>query len=329
MQAAAKTLKLSSGDQMPIVGFGCWKIGKDVCADSVYNAIKAGYRCIDEACDYGNEKEAGEGIKRAIDEGVVKREDLWITSKLWNTYHRKEHVKAACMKTLEDLGLKQLDLYLIHFPISLKFVPFEKRYPPEWFHDPEAEDKRMIEDPVSYRETWEAMEELVNEGLVKNIGMCNIGTSMLRDVLSYAKVRPTVLQVEMHPYNSQQKLLRYCKENDIAVTAFSNLGAASYFELGMAKENEAIIDNAGVKEIAGKHGKTAAQVTLRWAVQRGTAIIPKTTRQERLAENSDLFGFELTADEMKTIDALDIGRRFNDPGHFCEVAFNTFFPIYE
>lgn len=208
-------------------------------------------------------------------------------------------------------------------------MPFEKRYPPEWFFDTEVEDKRMVEDLVSYRETWEAMEELVSEGLVKNIGMCNIGTTMLRDVLSYAKVRPTVLQVEMHPYNTQQRLLRFCKEQNIAVTAFSNLGAASYFELGMAKENEAVIDNANVKEIAGKHGKTPAQVVLRWGVQRGTAIIPKTTKQERLAENCDLFGFELTADEMKTIDAMDIGRRFNDPGHFTEAAFNTFYPIYE
>ena len=183
MQATAKTLTLSSGDKMPIVGFGCWKIGKDVCADTVYNAIKAGYRCIDEAADYGNEKEAGQGIKKALDEGIVKREDLWVTSKLWNTYHRKEHVKLAVKKSLEDLGLEYLDLYLIHFPIALKFVPFEKRYPPEWFHDPEAADKRMEEDLVPYRETWEAMEELVNEGLVKNIGACNIGTSMLRDVL--------------------------------------------------------------------------------------------------------------------------------------------------
>ena len=122
---------------MPKVGLGLWKIGKDICADTTYAAIKAGYRCFDEAADYGNEKECGDGIKKAIDEGLVKREDLWITSKLWNTYHRKEHVKAACMKTLEDLQVKQLDLYLIHFPISLKFVPFEKRYPPEWFHDPE------------------------------------------------------------------------------------------------------------------------------------------------------------------------------------------------
>lgn len=125
-------------------------------------------------------------------EGLCKREELWVTSKLWNTYHRKEHVKNACLKSLQDLGVDYLDLYLIHFPIALKFVPFETRYPPEWKYDPNAGG--MEEDETcSYRETWEAMEDLVREGLVKNIGMCNIGPSMLREVLSYAKIKPTVL----------------------------------------------------------------------------------------------------------------------------------------
>jgi D-xylose reductase len=188
---------------MPSVGLGCWKIPKEQLADVVYNAIsKAGYRCIDEACDYGNEKEAGEGIKKVLDEGVIPRKDLWITSKLWNTYHRKEHVKAACLKSMQDLGVDYLDLYLVHFPIALKYVPVETRYPPEWVHDPSSSEPRMEEDNVPFQETWEAMESLVAEGLVKNIGMCNVGVSLLRDVLNYAKVKPTVLQVELHPYNT-------------------------------------------------------------------------------------------------------------------------------
>ena len=123
---------------MPSVGFGCWKVPKDQCAEAVYNAIKNGYRCIDEACDYGNEKEAGQGISRAISEGIVTRKDLWITSKLWNTFHRREHVLPAVKRTLEDLGLEYLDLYLIHFPISLKYVDPATRYPPEWIHDPSS-----------------------------------------------------------------------------------------------------------------------------------------------------------------------------------------------
>jgi D-xylose reductase len=117
---------------MPSVGLGCWKIPNDQTAEATYQAIKAGFRCIDQAADYGNEKESGEGIAKAIGEGLVTREQLWVTSKLWNTYHRKEHVKAACKRSMEDLKVDYLDLYLIHFPIALKFVPFEERYPPEW-----------------------------------------------------------------------------------------------------------------------------------------------------------------------------------------------------
>ena len=133
----------------------------------------------------------------------------------------------------------------------------------------------------------------------------------------------------MHPYNTQEKLLRFCKDKSIAVTAFSNLGAGSYVELGMATVQESCLEEAIVKEIAGKHSKTPAQVVLRWAVQRGTAAIPKTTKPERLAENFDLFTFTLSEEEMKSVSALNKNRRFNDPGHFCELAFNTFYPIYE
>jgi len=139
---------------MPAIGYGTWKVPKDVLPGCVYEAIKAGYRCIDEAAAYGNEKECGEGIKRALDEGLVKREELFITSKLWNMYHRPEHVAAACRKSLEDMGLEYFDLYLIHFPVSLKFVPFELRYPPGLVDDPTAEKPVMIEDPVPYRDTW-------------------------------------------------------------------------------------------------------------------------------------------------------------------------------
>jgi D-xylose reductase len=296
---AAKTmthLTVQSGEKMPTVGFGMWKIAKDQTAEATYQAIKAGYRLIDQACDYGNEKECGEGIKKAIDEGLVKREELWVTSKLWNTFHRKEHVKAACQKSLKDLGLDYLDLYLIHFPIALKYVDPEVRYPPEWIFDPSSAEPRMEEDNVSYQETWRAMEELAKEGLTKNIGCSNIGTTMLRDVLNYAEVKPAVLQVEMHPYNTQDKLLRFCDSKGIAVTAFSSFGAGSYVELGMATVQESCLEEQTVKDIAGAHSVSPAQVVLRWAVQRGTAVIPKSVKPERMAENYNIFGFELSED---------------------------------
>jgi D-xylose reductase len=182
---------------------------------------------------------------------------------------------------------------------------------------------------VPMADTWRAMEELVSAGLVRNIGVCNFGVSLLRDMLSYAELRPSVLQVEMHPYLAQEKLVRFCREEGIAVTSFSPLGAASYFQLGMATPDEAVLDQSVVREVAARHGKSPAQVVLRWGVQRGTAVIPKTSRRERLPENLAVFDFELSSEEMCAISSLDRNRRFNDPGVFCEKAFNTFFPIFE
>lgn len=323
------TLTLNSGASLPSVGFGFWKVDRPIAAETAVQAIRAGYRHLDCACDYGNEIEVGQGIQKAISDGLCKREDLWITSKLWNTYHSSEHVQAACKKTLNDLGLEQLDLYLIHFPIAQKFVPFDVRYPPGWFFDPAAEKPRMEEVRVPVSETWRAMEKLVDDGLVKHIGICNFGTSLLRDLLSYARVRPSVLQVESHPFLVQSKLLRFCQQEQIAFTAFSPLGAASYYSLGMASLSESLLDNPVVQCIGLEKGKSAAQVLLRWGIQRGTSVIPKTLNPERMAENLNLFDFELSPSDMDAISGLDRGRRFNDPGVFCESAFNTFCPIYE
>lgn len=320
---------LVSGDRLPAVGLGLWKIPRPDTAALVRAAIAAGYRHFDAACDYGNEREAGVGLQAALAAGLCRRDELWITSKLWNTYHRAEHVRMACERTLRDLGVDHLDLYLIHFPIALEFVPFERRYPPEWIYDPAAATPAMKPVPVPIAETWQAMEGLVQAGLVRNIGVCNFGVSLLRDVLSYATIRPSVLQVELHPYLTQEKLLRYCRSERIVVTGFSPLGASSYVPLGMAKTEESVLEQPAVTSAARRMGKTPAQVVLRWGVQRGTAVVPKTVHPERLAENLAIDDCELSAAEMQAISGLDRGRRFNDPGVFCEAAFQTFFPIYE
>ena len=315
--------------KMPSVGLGLWKLDQPETADIIVNGVKSGYRHLDSAADYGNEIQVGEGIKQTLRQGICRREDLWVTSKLWNTFHRPEHVLPACEKSLRDLSTDYIDLYLIHFPISLKYVAFDKRYPPEWIYDPTAENPRMHIDPVPLSETWHAMEGLVERGLVKEIGVCNYNSALLHDLMAYASIKPAMLQIESHPFLTQEKLIKTAKNYGIAVTCFSPLGALSYMELEMADQNESVLNENAVKVAAKRLNRTPAQVVLRWALQRDTAVIPKTSKKERLIENQSLFDFELSNQEMSDISNLNVDRRFNDPGVFCESAFNTFFPIYD
>lgn len=313
---------------MPSVGLGIWKIDRGDTAGAVVDAIAAGYRHIDSAADYGNEREAGEGIRHALKSGHCTRDDLWVTSKLWNTYHRREHVRPACERSLADLGVDYLDLFLVHFPIATRFVPFEERYPPEWTSEVDGVTAMRV-DPVPLAETWSGMEELVESGLVRQIGVCNYNSGLLIDLMAYSRIKPTMLQVESHPFLTQEKLLRLASDFGIAVTAFSPLGALSYVSLEMATDADTVLTAEPVVAAAARVDRTPAQVVLRWGVQRGTAIIPKTTRPERLAENIALFDFELSGEEMDAISALNQNRRFNDPGVFCEKAFGKFYPIYD
>lgn len=328
MSTEVPCFNLNDGNKMPMVGLGLWKIPRDVCADTVYEAIKIGYRLLDGACDYGNEKEVGLGIKRAIDEGIVKREQLYILSKLWNTFHRPEHVLPALQRTLSDLQVDYLDCYLIHFPISLKYVDHSVAYPPEWKHPDTG--KMEPDHGVTYEATWHAMEELKEKGLVRSIGVSNLNCQKLVDIIKYAKIKPAILQIEGHPFLTQEKLLRFCKDTlDIQVMCYSNLGSLSYVELGMATADDTFLLSEEIKACAAKYNKTPAQIALRWGLERKTVVIPKSTKLERLRENIDLFSFQLTEAETAAISKLDKHRRFNDPGVFCEAAFGTFYPIYD
>ena len=308
----------------PLV-FGFWKVSKEQCEDVCYEAIRAGYRRLDCACDYGNEEQVGNGIARAIKDGLCRRQDLFITSKLWNTYHAPEHVPMALQRTLSDLQLEYIDEYLIHFPISMEYVPFDQKYPPEWTNM----DGKMVVVPNDMGKTWAAMEELVDKGLTRRIGVCNFSTQLLRQILSTCRIRPQTLQVEVHPHNSQKNLIRFAREAGMHVTAFSVFGASSYLELGMATKSEVLLEDPVISELAKEKSKTPAQILLRWAIQRNTFPLCKTSTPSRMVENRDVFDFHLTSGEMERIDGLNKNRRYNDPGVFCELGMGTFCPIYD
>jgi D-xylose reductase len=211
---------------------------------------------------------------------------------------------------LELWGLDYFDLFLVHFPIALAYVDPKHRYPPEWWGD---DGKSVSLQNTPFQETWAAMEELVDEGLAKNIGVSNVAGALLVDILSYARIEPQVLQVELHPYLTQEPLLRVTKTLSIAVTAYSSFGPQSYLELGFKGNVKPLFQQDPVVKAAWAHDKKPAQVLLRWATQRGIAVIPKTNDAERLLSNLDCASFNLTEAEIEAISALNINLRLNNP----------------
>ncbi|KAG8162564.1 hypothetical protein KVR01_008329 [Diaporthe batatas] len=321
------TVKLASGHSMPLVGFGLWKVPAETAADIVYNAIKIGYRQFDGAYDYQNEKEAGQGIQRAINEGLVKREDIFITTKLWNNYHKREHALQMAKAQNEAWGLGYIDLYLIHFPIALKYIEPETLRYPGWWMDAERSKIELAKVPI--QETWQALESIVDEGIAKSIGISNAQGQTLYDIETYARHPISSLQIEHHPYLVQEELVTLAQKKNIAITAYSSFGPQSFLELSpafhrRAKDTPLLWDVAPVRAAAARTGRTPAQVLLRWATQRGIAVIPKSNNAGRLAQNLDVTGFDLTQDEIDAISALDKGLRFNDPGFYLAEPISLF-----
>ncbi|KAH3686156.1 hypothetical protein WICPIJ_002865 [Wickerhamomyces pijperi] len=315
---------LKNGLKAPLVGLGLWKIPPSSAADQVYNAIKLGYRLFDGAADYGNEVEVGQGIKRALDEGIVKREDLFIVSKLWNTFHAPANVKIGLDKTLKDLGLDYVDLYYIHFPIATEFVPVETKYPPAFGVDDNAP---FVFEDVPIIETYRALEEAVDAGKVKSLGISNFPGALIQDLLRNKLTHPPVaLQIEHHPYLVQPRLVKYAQDLGLFVVAYSTFGPQSFVELNHPKVKNVskLFDHELIKSIAKAHGKEPSQILLRWVTQRGLAVIPKSSNPERLLQNLQVENFDLTEDEIKQISDLDIGLRFNDPWDWKNQEIPTF-----
>lgn len=311
------TTELNNGISIPQVGFGCWKLARETAAQQIYDAIEAGYRLFDGAMDYGNEKEVGEGIAKAIEAGLCTRDELTVVSKLWNNFHHPKSVSLAIDKILGDLGLDYLDVLYIHFPIAQKFVPFEKKYPPNFYC---GESGWQFED-VPLLDTWRAMENLVSIGKVKSIGVSNFSGALLQDLLRGAKIRPQLLQIEHHPYLVQERLIEYVQSENIVVTGYSSFGPQSFVELDhpKVKQVQPLFEHPVILAIAEKHQVSASKVLLRWNTQRGVCVIPKSNQKARLLQNLAINDFTLDDKDLKAISGLDVGLRFNDPWDWAKI----------
>lgn len=280
IQNVNDTVQLYNGVKMPGLGFGVWQIPQGATAECVKLALKAGYRNIDTAAAYFNEKEVGEGIRQAMEEYGIRREEIFVSTKLWNDHRGHDLAVEAIETSLANLGLDYIDLYMLHWPAVQKW----------------HKDWREIN-----RDTYKAAEEYYKKGLLKSIGVANYLAHHVEALMQDAEIKPMVNQIEYHPGFGQIESARFCQENGIIVEAWSPFGTGD------------VLGNHILKTIAEKYGKSSAQVCLRWLLQKDIVPLPKSVHEERIIANTEIFDFELTEEDMKAIDAMPYcgGMRFN------------------
>jgi diketogulonate reductase-like aldo/keto reductase len=258
-------VKLNTKYEVPIIGIGTWQATGDQVVQAVKDALAAGYRHIDTAWFYHNEKEVGQGVHESIKAGVVKREDVFVTTKIWPTDQiSNDHPKSlkTIHHSLTQMNFTYIDLVLVHWPQG------------------------------NYSDVYKGLEDAYDQKLVRSIGVSNFHINEIETLMKTAKVKPAMNQIQIHPKMNQDELVDYCKKQDIAITGYSPLGQGS------------LINDHTLVDIGKKHNKTSAQVMIRWQIQRELVVIPKSVHKERIIENFNVFDFELTADEMKTIHDL-------------------------
>lgn len=289
------SLLLNNGTKMPLLGFGVFQTSPEDTVTSVKEAIRVGYRLIDTAAIYGNEREVGEAIRQS----GVERADLFVTTKLWiSEYGDEDAVRHACERSLRKLGLDYVDLYLLHWPLHDEFDTTIRSY--------------------------KAVERLLSDGKVRAIGVSNFSAEHLNRLMEQASAVPAVNQIELHPYFSQAEMRRCHAEKGIVTQAWSPLGAVNLYEADDQHPARHLLDDPVLNPIAKGHGKSPAQVILRWHLQHGISIIPKSVRPARIAENAALFDFELSGEEMQAIDGLETGIR---GGYAPEEGSREQFPV--